>query len=71
MYLIGKVTYSQIHSILPREATLVKIISKKRFKDYNSALRYCQTLRVSGDYTYVPVEITMEEITSNNKKYKK
>ncbi len=57
MYLIGKVTYSQIHSLFPREAALVRISDEKKFEDYNSALEYCRTLRVSGDYSFVPVEI--------------
>ncbi|MCX7944326.1 MAG: hypothetical protein N2746_07460 [Deltaproteobacteria bacterium] len=72
MYLIGKVTYSQIHSIFPREAALVKIISNKRFKDYNKALEYCKTLRVGGDYTFVPVEIDLKDYkVKGNRKGKK
>ncbi len=57
MFMIGRATYSQIHSLLPREAILVKIIDHKIFKDYDAALKYCQKMRISGDYTYVPVEI--------------
>ncbi len=57
MYKIGKVTYSQIHSLLPREANLVKIIDDRTFLDYSEALKYCRTLRISGDYTFVPVEM--------------
>lgn len=67
MYLIGKVLYSQIHSLLPREASLVKIISKKSFKDYNKALEYIRKLRISGDYTFVPVEIEDKKSTTKRK----
>ncbi len=71
MYLIGKVTYSQIHSLLPREADLVKILNNKIFTDYNEALMYCKSLRIGGDYTYVPVEIPSEVINFKIKKHNK
>ncbi|MCX7958807.1 MAG: hypothetical protein N3B13_07145 [Deltaproteobacteria bacterium] len=67
MYLIGKVTYSQIHSLLPREAALVTIIGNKKFSDYNAASEYCRTLKVSGDYSFVPVEI----LSSGNSRKKR
>lgn len=57
MYGIGKVLYSQIHSLLPREAVMVTLLKERLFSNYNEALEYCRGLRVSGDYTYAPVEI--------------
>jgi len=64
--MIGKATYSQIHSLIPREVILVKIVEKKIFKDYNSALEYCRKMRISGDYTYVPVEVLEMKKTKKN-----
>lgn len=57
MYGIGKVLYSQIHSLIPREAVMVTLLEDMVFSNYNEALEYCRGLRVSGDYTYAPVEI--------------
>ncbi|MGC8928406.1 MAG: hypothetical protein ACP5QK_10840 [Myxococcota bacterium] len=68
MYLIGKVTYSQIHSLFPREASLVKIISKKKFDDYNAAMEYISKLQIGGDYTFVPVEIDDDTPSQKNRK---
>jgi len=57
MYLVGKVLYSQIHSLMPREASLVTILGERVFEDYNAAIEYCRGLKIAGDYTFVPVEV--------------
>jgi len=57
MFLIGKVLYSQLHSLLPREASIVTVVEERSFDSYDDALEYCRKLRVCGDYTFVPVEV--------------
>jgi len=57
MFLIGKVLYSQLHSLLPREASIVTVVEERSFDSYDDALEYCRKLRVGGDYTFVPVEV--------------